>query len=170
MRSQRRMSRPAWLIVSIALIAIVVTAILYATGKRNVTNNASSKYSLVISGTIDKVQHAGNPVLLVLNIKNTGPAIPNYAIVLTGLQHWLIDDVTSTTILNPKTVKPGTGYQFGPLKSGATLSVTLQITPQDPGNQTLSMVSYPTVGNYGSVSASSTIDNGGSATWSTTIQ
>jgi len=47
-------------------------------------------------GTIDKVQHAGNPVLLVLNIKNKGPAIPNYAIVLTGLQHWLIDDVTST--------------------------------------------------------------------------
>jgi hypothetical protein len=169
MKSKPRMSRLAWLIVSIALVAIVVTAVLYATGKRSVTTNPSSKYSLRISGIVDKVQHAGSPVLLVLNIKNTGPAIPNYAIVFTGLQHWLVDDVTSTTVPNPKAVTPGPGYLFGPLKSGATLSVTLQISPQDIGDQTLSMVSYPNEDSYGSISASSPIDKGGAATWSATI-
>jgi hypothetical protein len=169
MKAQPRMSRLAWLIVAIAVVAIVITAGFVLSGKRSTGGNASDKYSVSITGAMDKAQHVGNPVLLVINVKNTGPLIPKYAMVFTGLQHWLVDDITSTAVPNPPTVKPGAGYRFGPLATGATLSVTLNISPQDIGSQTLSMVSYPNADSYGSINAFSTINHGGAATWTTTI-
>jgi hypothetical protein len=157
--------------VVLALLLIVLSAGVVVERVRLGTSKAATSvhYSVRINGGMPNVQNSGVPIVLTFTVRNTGSAIPNYAVQFDGLGHWVVDDVSSGSNPAIRAVGPGQGFAFGPLAAGVSMTVTMDLAPRDAGRPTLSMASYPNLdATTNHVAADRPIANG-DATWTVLV-
>jgi hypothetical protein len=157
------------------VLVVLLSAMLFAgagyEGVRLATSRAAASphYSIRLTGAMPRVQRSGVPMVLTVTARNTGSAIPDYAVQFVGLEHWILDDVSAGSDPGIIAVGPNPGYAFGPLAAGASITIRLDLAPRNAGRPTLSMTSYPNLdATMHQVATDTPIVNGG-VTWSATV-
>jgi hypothetical protein len=132
---------------------------------------AAPAYSVTESGSMLKVQQAGEIVTFATTVHNTGTTtIPHLVLWFQGIDPWVVDTQTSSCRTDEPASVPtlnfGSAWDYGQVAPGVSCTITITMAAKDAGSHHLSWNTYADLDSAGA--ASNSID-GASYEWTGVI-